>query len=78
MLPQSEQAVDGNTVCFPPPYVVFSFGATTNIPIDSCKDTEPALVYRYFLAARASEKTCHREAENVCLPDYLSKFEDSN
>lgn len=47
----------------------FSFSATTNISVDSCKDTEPALVYRYFLAARASEKTWHREAENVCLPD---------
>lgn len=43
----------------------FLFCAITNIPFGSCKDTEPALVYRYFLATRVGEKTWHRENGKV-------------
>lgn len=46
-------------VWMPTPYAVFAFCAITNIQVDSCEDTEPALVYRCFLTSRVSEKTWH-------------------
>lgn len=59
-----------NAVWMPTPYAVFAVCAITNIQVDSCEDTEPALVYHCFLTASVSEKTWHWENGKICLHDH--------